>query len=318
MFNESTNMLTKTGTRVALLGGAGFAGRNVFNALCASGITVRVFSRKTGCNLLDLPTAWEKLNSFCPDIIINCAAHVGSVNYVTDFAADVVDVNMRIILNTYKIAQQMKKVIVINPIANCGYPGTMDIYEERGLWNGPIHPSVLSYGSTRRMMLVLSQCYFNQYGVHSVNLIVPNMFGPYDSTNPNKTHALNALIIKFVHAEKDCLPEVEVWGTGKPIREWLYVKDFAEFVRHVIESKEYLPEPVNIAQNCGYSVSEIVNIIKSQVGFAGEITYNKRYQDGSPKKVMDDRYFRQRFPDFKFTDFETGIMETIEFYKGIL
>jgi GDP-L-fucose synthase len=304
--------------RVAILGGTGFVGRNVRNILVAAGFNVGVFSRTTGCDILDLPVFWKNLDTFRPDYIVNCAALVGSVNYVTDFAADVVDINMRIILNTYKIAQQMREVVVINPIANCGYPGTMDVYEERSFWDGPIHPSVLSYGSTRRMMTVLSHCYYNQYGVRSVNLIVPNMYGPYDSTNPNKTHALNALIIKFVRAIKDNLPEVEIWGTGEPIREWLFVRDFAEIVQRVIISQHSALDLVNIGQNSGYTVRELADLIRDKVGYSGKITYNTRYQDGSPKKVMDDRYFRQCFPDFKFTTFEQGISETIKYYQGIL
>lgn len=248
---------------------------------------------------------------------VKCAL-VGRVNYVTDFAADVVDINMRIVLNVYKIAKQMRLVIVVNPIANCAYPGVMDIYEERGLWDGPIHTLVVSYGSTRRMMWVLSKCYFDQYGVRSVNLMVPNMYGPHDSTNPNKTHALNALVIKFVRAVKYDLPEVEVWGTGKPIREWLYVKDFAAVVRRVVETRENSLDPVNTAQNRGYSVTEIVEIIQDLTGYTGQIVYNRRYQDGAPKKVMDDKYFRQRFPDFEFTDLPQGISETIQYYREIL
>jgi GDP-L-fucose synthase len=310
--------MTISAPRVAILGGTGFAGRNVRNTLEAAEFTVGVFSRTTGCDILDLPVALAKLDSFHPDYIVNCAALVGSVNYVTDFAADVVDVNMRIILNTYKIAQQMRNVIIVNPIANCGYPGTMDIYEEQSFWEGAIHPSVLSYGSTRRMMSVLSQCYYNQYGVRSVNLIVPNMYGPYDSTNPNKTHALNALIIKFVRAVKENSPKIEVWGTGKPIREWLYVKDLAQIVRRVICSQKEPLDLVNIGQKNGYSVIQLVDIIRKRVGYSGKIVYNTRYQDGSPKKVMDDRYFRQRFPDFRFTDFELGISETISYYQGLL
>jgi GDP-L-fucose synthase len=304
--------------RAAVLGGTGFAGRNVRDVLEGHGIKVGVFSRTTGCDLLDLTTTWSKLDEFRPDYIINCAAVVGSINYVTDFAADVLDINMRIILNTYKIAQQMREVLVINPIANCAYPGIMDIYEERKLWDGPIHPSVLSYGSTRRMMWVMSKCYFDQYGVRSVNLIVPNMYGPYDSTNPNKTHALNALIIKFIRAVKYNHSEVEVWGTGKPIREWLYVKDFARIALRVIESGEKSLEPVNLAQNSGQTVKELVDIICKLTGFRGDIVFNTRYQDGSPKKVMDDGYFLQRFPDFRFTDMETGISETIDYYDQIL
>ncbi len=304
--------------RVALLGGTGFAGRNVRNVLEEAGHTVGVFSRTTGCDLLDLPTAWAELDAFRPDYIVNCAALVGSINYVTDFAADVIDVNMRIILNTYKIAQQMRQVVVVNPIANCGYPGVMDHYEESGFWDGPVHPSVLSYGSTRRMMLAFSKCYFEQYGVRSANLIVPNMYGPYDSTNPNKTHALNALIIKFVKAVKYDQNEVEIWGTGKPVREWLYVCDFAQIVLQVITRGDLFLDPINVAQNHGESVNELVKIICERVHYTGQITYNTKYQDGAPKKVMNDRLFRQKFPDYQFTSLETGIAKTIEYYSSIL
>jgi len=304
--------------KVAVLGGTGFAGRNVRDALEEAGMTVEAFSRTTGCDLVDLPTTWARLDAFRPDYIVNCAALVGSVNYVTDFAADVVDVNMRIIMNTYKAALQLREVIVINPLANCAYPGVMDHYDERALWDGPIHPSVLSYGSTRRMMWVLSKCYREQYGVRSVNLIVPNMYGPYDSVNPNKTHALNALVIKFVKAVASGASEVEVWGTGKPIREWLYVGDFARLVLRVIEGGEDSLDPVNLAQNKGQTVSELVDAVRAQVGYEGEIVYNTKFQDGSPKKVMDDSYFRQRFPDFDFTPIETGIARTVAYYQGIL
>jgi GDP-L-fucose synthase len=310
--------MTYAGLRVAVLGGTGFAGRNVCEALERAGITVEAFSRATGCDLLNLPAAQERLRAFRPDYMINCAALVGSLNYVTDLAADVVDTNMRIITNVYKIAQQLPDAVVVNPVANCAYPGTRDTYREEAFWDGPIHPSVLAYGSTRRMMVVFSKSYSDQYQIRSVNLITPNMYGPYDSVDPNKTHALNALVVKFVKAVKHDLPTVEVWGTGKPIREWLYVRDFAQAILRVVAEPENTLEPVNIAQNQGYSVKELADTISRKVGYAGEIVYNTSYQDGSPKKVMDDRRFRQRFPEFGFTDLARGISETIEYYREVI
>jgi GDP-L-fucose synthase len=279
---------------------------------------VGVFCRSSGCDLLDLPTLWAKLDHFRPSFLVNCAALVGSVNYVTDFAADVIDVNMRMLLNIYKVAQQLHEVIVINPIANCAFPGGAGEHKEEELWDGPIHPSVLSYGSTRRMMDALAQCYHAQYGVRTSNLIVPNMYGPFDSTNFNKAHALNALAIKFVRAKKYQEPEVEVWGTGKPIREWLYVGDFARIVREIIERDQMLLDPVAIAQNHGMSVTELVEIIREVVGYQGEVVFNTKYQDGSPKKVMNDARFRRLFPDFEFTSFTEGLSQTIKYYSRLL
>lgn len=310
--------MKKPGQRIAILGGTGFAGRNVRNTLEAAGLTVGVFSRTSGADLLDLPATWAKLDQFRPDYIVNCAAIVGSIDYVTDFAADVVDINMRMLLNLYKIAQQMREVVVVNPIANCGYPGIATLYKESEFWDGPNHPSVVSYGSTRRMISVLARCYFEQYGVRSVNVFVPNMYGPYDSTNPNKTHALNALVIKFVRAVKYNQPSIEVWGTGKPIREWLYVKDYAEAVRRIIAAGEDVLDPVNIGQKRGYSVNELVETLCKLTGYQGKIEHNLKYADGSPCKVMDDELFRHRFPDFNFTPLDAGLRETIAFYQSIL
>ena len=304
--------------RVAILGGTGFAGRNVCEALETADVEPASFSRASGCDLLDLPTAKARLKEFGPDYLINCAGLVGSLNYVTDLAAEVMDVNMRMIANVYKIAEQIPGLVVVNPIANCAYPGIMDLYTEDGFFDGPIHPSVLAFGSTRRMMYVFSTCYFEQYGVRSVNLVTPNMYGPYDGADPNKTHALNALVVKFVKAEKESLPQVDVWGTGKPIREWLYVKDFAAIVRRVVETRDASTALVNIAQNRGHSVRYIVDKISELVEYGGRIVYNVSYQDGSPKRVMDDRRFRQRFPEFEFTDLADGIVETIDYYRGVV
>ena len=305
-------------SRIAILGGTGFVGSNLRNDLESSGLVVEVFSRTTGCDLKDMSTAWKAIDSFRPSVIVNCAAIVGSVNFVSDYAADVIDENMRIILNTYKIAQNMHDTVIINPVANCGYPGELNDYEEGKFWDGPIHPSVLSYGSTRRMMLAFAESYRKQYGVRSVNLFVPNIYGPYDSTNPNKTHALNALVIKFVNAMKRNQKSIEIWGTGKPIREWLYVKDFARVVKNIIEEENFFSEAVNIGQNHGETVCALVDALLKITGYSGKIEYNTNYQDGAPKKVMNDTLFREKFPDFEFTDITKGIEETIEFYERVL
>ena len=240
---------------------------------------------------------------------------VGSVNYVSRCGADITDINMRLLLNVYKIAQRLGEAVVINPVANCAYPGAMDLYVEGQLWDGPIHPSVLSYGSTRRMMLVLADCYARQYGVQTINLLVPNMYGPHDSLDPNKTHAFNALVIKFIRALKEASSQVEIWGTGTPVREWLYVKDFSHMVARIICAREAEAEPINVAQSRGYSIRELVDQIRSLLGYRGQVVYNDRFPDGAAQKVMDATRFRERFPDFTFTSLSDGLLETVHHYQ---
>lgn len=306
--------------RILVLGGHGFVGKNLVTDLVDAQYDVAASSRVDGLDLTDFELTRKYFKNLEPSVVINLAANVGSLNYVTQFAAEVLDVNMRMLLNVFKAAQEViPNSVLINPIANCGYPGKMENYVEDEFWEGKIHQSVLAYGSTRRMIDVLSDCYRMQYGLRTINFFVPNMYGPFDSTDPNKAHALNALIGKFVKANIEKSPQVEVWGSGIAIREWLYVKDFARIIAETIKrmNEPGLSEPVNIAQSYGLSVRELVQLITGEVHCHGEVRWNREMPDGAPKKVMSDIKFRKIFPGFQFTPMIEGIRKTIDFYKKI-
>jgi GDP-L-fucose synthase len=305
---------------IVLLGHTGFVGRNVAEVLTENGIDYISTSRREGVDLRDPIQAIAFFEASQPDFIINCAAHVGSLNYVTQHAADVVLDNSRMILSMYEaIAKVCPKAIVINPIANCAYPAQTEIFSEEDWWNGHLHRSVLSYGSTRRLMWAVGESFQMQYGITSISLLVPNMYGPFDSTDPNKAHALNALVSKFVKAKRSDQKEIEVWGTGYAIREWLYAKDFGQLVLEIIRVPDRLglAEPLNVAQEFGLSVRELVAVIKSAFNYKGEIKWDDTKPDGAPRKVMDDRRFRKVFPDFEFTPLLKGVGNTIQYYESI-
>jgi GDP-L-fucose synthase len=145
------------------------------------------------------------------------------------------------------------------------------------------------------------------------------MYGPFDSPDPNKAHALNALISKFVKAEKEGKDTIDIWGTGIAIREWLYAEDFGKIIAQIISSKNLvgLAEPVNIAQNFGLSVKELVEIINGHFNNRFAVKWDETMPDGAPRKVMDDKKFLKVFPGFKFMDFNEGILNTISYYKSI-
>ena len=182
-----------------------------------------------------------------------------------------------------------------------------------------MHNSVLSYGSTRRMIDVLAKCYQMQYNLKTINFFVPNMYGPFESTDPNKAHALDALISKFLKAKLENYPTVEVWGTGKPVREWLFVKDFVRILELTIKNidKIKITESVNIGQKYGLSIRELVDIIVRKIDYQGKIFWNTKMPDGAPKKIMDNKKFKELFPNFTFTSLEQGIEETIKYYKSV-
>jgi len=306
---------------ILVLGGTGFVGKNVVEALRAGGYPVTSISRSEGCDLRDPAATKKAFRDMRPSTIVNCAARVGSLNYVTSQAADVVADNTRMTLSVYEaVVECCPQALVINPIANCAYPGTVHTFEEDRWWDGPLHPSVMSYGSTRRLLWSVAECFQMQHHVRSVHLLVPNMYGPHDTTDPNKAHALNALTAKFVEAKYRNAPEVRVWGTGAAVREWLYAPDFARLILDLIKtpSRVGLSEPTNVGQNFGLSVRELVGLIQRATGYSGQVRYDPSMPDGAPRKVMDDRRFRRIFRDFTFTPLETGVPKTVEYYEGVL
>ena len=306
--------------KILSLGGHGFVGKSISEELTKSQHEIIVLSKRNGLDLTNFENTCSVFSEIKPDIIINCAALVGSLNYVTQSAANIFDVNMRILLNIYKAIQEKSPdTILINPIANCAYPGNIDAYSEDLFWAGKVHQSVLAYGNTRRMMEILSECYNMQYDIKSINYFVPNMYGPHDSTDPNKAHALNALISRVVKAQIENVNEIEVWGSGIAIREWLFATDFARVIQHTIDNiNDFIyKETVNIAQNSGLSIKELLNLIIKNSTYNGLIAWNKSMPDGAPRKVMDDNRFRKSFPNFKFTELSDGIKTTIEYYKSV-
>jgi GDP-L-fucose synthase len=306
--------------KIALLGGNGFVGKNVADVLTKEGISFISASRKTGIDLRNSQQALEWFNEHQPDMVINCAAHVGSLNYVTQQAATIIIDNSSMIMSMYEaITAVCPACIVINPIANCAYPAVDEKFEEDNIWKGPVHASVYAYGGSKRFLLMIAKSFEMQHSIKSIQLLVPNMYGPFDSTDPNKAHALNALISRFVKAENNNNPNIILWGTGVAIREWLFAADFGRIILSIIQNPFMLglSEPLNIAQNFGLSVKELALLIQQHFKNKFSIKWDATMPDGAPKKVMDDTRFKKVFSSFRFTDFNNGIEETINYYKSI-
>jgi GDP-L-fucose synthase len=305
--------------KILVLGGNGFIGKNMVTALRRSYNTVISISLRTGIDLRDYLLTRKIFSEITPDYVINCAAHVGSVHYISTYAADVLHDNMQMILNIYKAIKEVSpKSKVINPLSNCSYPGESEIQYESDWWKGEVHSSVYSFGNAKRFIYVVAFCYLGQYGTKTLNFLVPNTFGPGDHTDPNKTHALNGMIIRMIKAQDEGEKEFEIWGTGNPIREWAYIDDVIEILKRALLIQEEITYPINIAQKKGYSIKESAEIIANLIGFKGNLTFNTKYQDGAPCKVLDNGRFQQLFPEYRFVDHEAAIKKTIEYYKYLL
>jgi len=201
----------------------------------------------------------------------------------------------------------------VNVVAGCAYPGYLekDELNEEDLWNGEVHDSIFSYGVSRKMSVVYGKALSKQYDFKSIHLILANMYGPGEHFNPEQSKALAGLIKKFYDAKKEGLPTVTVWGTGKPIRDWLFVNDGAEGILRASEVYDSI-EPLNIASGVGISVSDLAVLIKKVIGYEGEIVYDTSKGDGALKKIFGISKMKKELDWVPSTSIEDGIRETID------
>jgi GDP-L-fucose synthase len=176
---------------------------------------------------------------------------------------------------------------------------------------------VLAYATPRRLFHAFAESYRKQHGLRTVNWLIANSYGPGDYTDPNKVHALNGIILRLIKAQRAGERTFEIWGSGKPLREWSYIEDDARILIEslAIEEQTY---PVNFAQNKAYSIAEIGEIAAKALGYDVRFAFNTKMADGAPIKILDDRIFRSKHPDFHFTPLEEGIQNTIAYYKTVL
>lgn len=298
---------------ILVLGATGFVGKNVCRLLDARKIPWRGTSLSGGVDLEDPAQARALFMDMRPEKVINCSAFVGGIQYGYKFPADIFDRNMRMVLNILRYGHEAGVKRIVNPISNCAYPARAELFREDEFWDGPLHESVLVYGFVRKASWVGSWAYAKQHDLDVLNLIVSNMYGPEDHFDEERSHALGALIKKFVAAKKSGAPEVVVWGSGKPVREWLYVEDGAEALVRGLDTKPVV-DPVNIGVAKGVSVAELAEKISAAVGYEGKLVYDTSKPDGAPYKTVDGSRGKALLNWAPQMELDEGIRRTVDWY----
>lgn len=299
---------------VLIMGATGFLGKRLAKKLDDKKIKYVKFSKSLGVdftNLQEFSSAIKNL-PIKVDAIINCAALVGGIKYGLEHAAEMFYANSMISANLYEVARQHDIKKIVNPISNCSYPRDLTgQFSEKEWWNGELDESVAVYGMVRKISYLQSVAYFKQYGIKTTNLIVPNMYGPEDHFDEVRSHALGALIRKISSAKMKGEKRVVVWGTGSPVREWLYVDDCAEAIYRSLSSLDTI-EPINLGCGKGISIKDLAFLIAEIIDYKGELHFDESKPDGAPYKVMDvtrcNEYF-QWLPEMSLKD---GIKESVK------
>src|SRR5438046_89341 len=218
--------------KVLLLGATGFLGRRLARRFESEGLAFVPVSKSLGTDLRDhrqFRVVFERNPGL--NVVVHAAAFVGGIKFGLDHSAEMFHNNTLLGVHLFELAREFGIERIINPIANCSYPrDAFPEFREELWWAGPLDESVLVYGLVRKASYVQSVAYHRQYGLETINLLVPNMYGPEDHFEEIRSHALGALVMKIVQAKRSGQPSVVIWGTGKPVREWLYVDDCVEAI----------------------------------------------------------------------------------------
>lgn len=299
------------GKRIVIPGGNGFFGSHIIDRLRAIKCEIYVPKTKEGIDFRKREDCLSYLSITRPDIVINCAANQGGVAYHIGKQADLFLDNL--LMGTYLMEASQKTGVkkFVNIVAGCAYPGYLEKEEfgEEDFWDGWLHESIFSYGFPRKATTVYGLALKKQFNFNSIHLIMANMYGPGEHFNPQQSKALAALLLKIYDAKKKKSRSVEIWGSGKPVRDWLYVKDGAEAVlRATAVYNEVMP--LNVASGVPVSISELAGTIKKVVGFKGKFVYNANKPEGALRKSFSIAKMRRVLGWVPQTPLDVGIAET--------
>lgn len=302
--------------RVCVTGGAGFLGSFVLEKLKERGAGEIFVPHFEKYNLVDPVDVERVLDDARPDVVIHLAAHVGGIGanrlHPAEFFYDNLMMGVQLMHQAWK--RGVEKFVAIGTV--CAYPKFTPVpFREDDLWNGYPEETNAPYGLAKKMLLVQSQAYRQQYGFNSIFLLPVNLYGPRDNFDLESSHVIPALIRKCVEAQESGQETIEVWGDGSPTREFLYVEDAAEAI--VMAAENYNgSDPVNLGSGNEISIKDLANLIKKTTGYEGQLVWDASKPNGQPRRGLDTSRAEAYFGFKARTSFEVGLQKTVSWYRA--
>ncbi len=300
--------------KILITGANGFVGKAL----------VRILKEMGASNLLtpsskelDLTNQNDVENYFklnLPQIVFHLAGKVGGVAINKAKPAEFFYENITMGIFVMNASYQNGVEKVVSLAAGCGYPKHLEVpFTEEGFWQGLPDENSYGYSLAKKNLIIQSWAYREQYGFDSTILLPANLYGPEDNFNLEASHVVPALIRKFIEAKDTNLPSVEVWGTGKATREFLYVDDAVKAIIDSVDCKE--SGPFNLGTGVETTVKELVESISNLVGYDGEIVWNSNRPDGQPRRFYDMSKFKEAYGYVPNTKLVDGLKITIDWFK---
>jgi GDP-L-fucose synthase len=299
---------------VLVTGGAGFLGKRVVAELKSRGYQDIFVPRSAEHDLTEQSKVRDLIRSVQPDLVIHLAAVVGGIGANQENPGKYFYDNlmMGVMLIEECRVGGVEKIVSVGTI--CAYPKFAPIpFKEDDIWNGYPEETNAPYGLAKKMLLVQSQAYRQQYNFNGVYLLPVNLYGPEDNFNENSSHVIPALIKKCLDAKESGAGEVVLWGDGSPTREFLYVDDCA---RGIVDAAEKYneSEPVNLGSGSEISIKDLAEKVAKVTGFTGKIVWDTKKPNGQPRRKLDTTRAKEKFGFESSIDFESGLAATVDWY----
>tara|TARA_B100001057_G_C22869757_1_gene958227 strand:- start:8351 stop:9274 length:924 start_codon:yes stop_codon:yes gene_type:complete len=292
-------------SKILVTGGSGLVGKHLQKILPNA-----FYLSSKDCDLTNITQVKWLISSYQPDIVVHLAARVGGIQDNIKYPADYFDDNILINTNIVKVCKDHDVKRFIGILSTCIYPSVVENYPmtEEDLFIGPPPPSNFSYGYAKRCLAVQIDAYNKQFGTKYNYLIPCNLYGDYDNLhNDSKMHFITALLNKIKNAKDN---KLNLLGTGKPLRQFMYASDLADIIKLVISND--ITENFNVAPNFNYSINEMAKIALEVTEKDYEIIYDRPDLDGQFRKDVSNKRLLEIFPHFKFTGLKEGLKQVYD------
>jgi GDP-L-fucose synthase len=302
------------GRRVVVTGGGGFLGKATVRLLTEL-LTAEIrVVRSAEYDLTDPVACQDAIGG--ADVVIHLAANVGGIGYNRRNPAPLVRDNMAMGLNVFEACRMLGVNTLVAACSVCAYPKFTPVpFKEEDIWGGFPEESNAPYGLAKKMLVVLSDAYRRQYGLDSCVPVIANLYGPEDNFDLEDSHVIAAMVNKYVTAAANGEPEVVLWGTGEPSREFLYVDDAARALLLAAEHAHF-SDPFNVGTGVETKIRDLAGLVSAAAGFEGETVWDSSRPDGQPTRFLDVSKAAESIGFRARTPLEDGLARTIESFRA--
>jgi GDP-L-fucose synthase len=274
--------------KIIIFGSNGLVGSSIFNKLKKNKKFKEIVgSTRADTNLFNLEETLKTVDEINPDIIINAAAKVGGIIANNAERFEFITENLKININILEAIKRNNKIKLINLGSSCIYPlDAPNPIKEEYIMTGPLEPTNSPYAMAKLTAIEMGSALKLEYGCNIINLMPTNLYGPNDNFSETRSHVIPGLITRMHNAKSKKENTFEIWGTGKPLREFLFVEDLSQAIEFILEN-DIKDNLINIGSNEEISIEKLANLIKSTLNYKGELVFDDSKPDGNPRKLLD-------------------------------